>query len=242
MEPLHYKNAKFYSMKLLVFDTSTSILGIALLQGEKTSFIQEEGGAQASETLIPLIAHILQQDSLKITDLDAIAFGCGPGAFTGLRTACSVAQGLAMGAQLPVIPIVTLLAGAEEARLKQAALNNYIGASEVLVQLDARMNEWYWAHYTWSPENAWQTIAEPALSSPEVLQAYIQNVAQNKAPVNQLTQVTVEGPQLQGMLSLAKHAWENQQTVTPDQALPLYLRNKVALTTAEREALHKSKV
>lgn len=222
-------------MKLLSFDTSTSMMGIALLNGEKTAFIEEEGGAQASDGLIPSIARLLQQENVQITDLDAIAFGCGPGAFTGLRTACSVAQGLAMGANLPVIPIVTLLAGAEQARLKRAQQEDNMPTYEALVQLDARMNEWYWAHYVWTPQNAWQTIAEPTLSASEHLEAYIQN----KSPKNLLT---IDAPQLEGMLSLAKAAWQNKQTVSPDQALPLYLRNKVALTTAERQALHANKV
>lgn len=219
-------------MKLLVFDTSTNEMGIAVRNGHKIFQMQEEGGARASETILPRISQLMQQAQLNITDLDTLAFGCGPGAFTGLRASCSVAQGLAMGAGLTVIPLITLLCGAEQYRLKQAQEVN--APFDIVVKLDARMNEWYWAHYRWNTQNEWETVIKPTLNTLDDLESYVQQT--QPAHI-----VTINAPQLDGMLSLAQTAWHNQQALPPEQALPLYVRNKVALTTAERLALHLEK-
>src|SRR5437763_14596303 len=101
---------------LLAFDTATERMSIALNARGKTWTREGDGGAQASATLIPAILALLAQAGVALRELDAIAFGRGPGAFTGLRTACSVAQGLAFGANKPVLAIDTLLAVAEDAR------------------------------------------------------------------------------------------------------------------------------
>lgn len=209
-------------MNLLAFDTSTLTLGVALHLGGEVLSREETGGAQASDRLLPLVAEILAQADVALTDLDAIAFGQGPGAFTGLRTACAAAQGLALGAGLPVIPIVTLAAAAEQARLDS-------GANNVIVRLDARMGEWYWAHYRHADTGGWQTVTAPCLTSPEMLDAYIRQAAGCEI-------LDVHGPQLAGMLSLADVACRTGRMMPPEDALPLYIRNKVALTTAEREA------
>lgn len=210
-------------MKILAFDTSTQTLGIALYLYGTSYFYTAEGGAHASDTLIPQIAHLLNSHKIDITDLNAIAFGAGPGAFTGLRTAASVAQGIALGANLPVIPIVTLQAGAQQYLLDNP---NQLPSTNILVQLDARMGEWYWAHYQWQ-NNQWHTLSEPILSTPDVLLTYIEQTQPT-------VQITISDAQMSGMLELAKQAWQRKETVTAEQALPLYLRNKVALTTIER--------
>src|SRR5690348_11811729 len=120
-------------MKLLAFDTSTEVMSIAVAHGAQLWQHTGAGGAQASSTLIPAIQALMAQAGLQFEQLDAIAFGRGPGSFTGLRTACSVAQGLAFGAsarllpganvpsQVRVLPIDTLLAVAEEARCQHGA-------------------------------------------------------------------------------------------------------------------------
>jgi len=217
-------------MKLLAFDTSTQTLGVALHCDGQARVVETEGGAHASDALLPLIMQILAENGIRINDLDAIAFGCGPGAFTGLRTACSVAQGLALGAGLPLISIVTLLAAAEQYRLQ---CNPSPDTADLVVRLDARMDEWYWAHYQWK-DLSWHIRTPACLTQPQELQAYLDQ----HQPLHLLTMTT---PQMTGMLSLAEQAWQKNDLITPEQALPLYLRNKVALTTAERIALHAGK-
>ncbi len=124
-------------LNLLALDTSTDQLSVAVQRADGQRFAHTgAGGAQASATLIPAVQALLAQAGLSLSDLRAIAFGRGPGSFTGLRTACSVAQGLAWGAGVPVLPIDTLLAVAEAARSAH-------GATHVLALLDARMNEVY---------------------------------------------------------------------------------------------------
>ena len=101
-------------LKLLAFDTSTDRMSIALTDGARVWQHSGPGGALASTTLLPAILALLAEADLTLGQLDAVAFGRGPGSFTGLRTACSVAQGLAFGANqgagIPVLPIDTLRA------------------------------------------------------------------------------------------------------------------------------------
>ena len=135
----------------LAFDTATEHLSIALQVHGRVWSHEGPGGAQASVTLIPAILDLLAQAGVALRDLDAIAFGRGPGAFTGLRTACSVAQGLAFGADLPVLPIDTLLAVAEDARRMRGAPP----IDDVWVAMDARMGEIYAAHALFG-DGAWR--------------------------------------------------------------------------------------
>ncbi|RZL04754.1 MAG: tRNA (adenosine(37)-N6)-threonylcarbamoyltransferase complex dimerization subunit type 1 TsaB, partial [Rubrivivax sp.] len=101
---------------LLAFDTSTSELSVAVTARGQVWEHTGPGGAQASSTLIPTVQALLRDAGVTLAELDAIAFGRGPGSFTGLRTACAVAQGLGFGADVPLLPVDTLLAVAEDAR------------------------------------------------------------------------------------------------------------------------------
>ena len=141
-------------LKFLAFDTSTERMSVALTDGVRVWQHSGPGGAQASTTLIPAILALLAEAGLALGALDAIAFGRGPGSFTGLRTACAVAQGLALGARegagLPVLPIDTLMAVAEEARFQQASaagLPSGDAPFRVTALLDARMDEMYVQSY-----------------------------------------------------------------------------------------------
>src|SRR3569833_366576 len=127
-------------MNLLAFDTSTETLSIAVATGAAVLEHTGAGGAQASAALIPTIQQLLARAGSGRAARDAIAFGRGPGSFTGLRTAAAVAQGLGFGAGVPVLAIDTLLAVAEEA-------NALAGATKVVTVLDARMDEVYVAAY-----------------------------------------------------------------------------------------------
>src|SRR5438046_2091586 len=124
-------------MNLLAFDTSTEHLSVAVQRGDAGArpplVYQGAGGAQASSTLIPAIQRLLAEAGLRLAELDAIVFGRGPGSFTGLRTACSVAQGLSFGSGVPVLPVDTLLAVVEDA-------HGRAGVEQVVALLDARMD------------------------------------------------------------------------------------------------------
>jgi tRNA threonylcarbamoyladenosine biosynthesis protein TsaB len=222
-------------MPLLAFDTSTDTLSIAVGDGAQVWLHSGAGGAQASTTLIPAILALLAQAGLRLDQLDAIAFGSGPGSFTGLRTACSVAQGLAFGAGKPVLPIDTLMAVAEEARMQH-------GVQQVQALLDARMDEIYTGFYAYA-QGRWQQRADFQLLRPEaVLQEEGWALAGNALAVYADRIPPSSGPRYAvlptaaAMLRLAPALLAAGQAVPADQALPRYIRDKVAQTTDERMA------
>ncbi len=224
-------------MKLLAFDTSTETMSIAVGHGSGVWQHTGAGGAQASSSLIPAILSLMQQAGLQLSELDAIAFGRGPGSFTGLRTACSVAQGLAWGAGLKVLPVDTLLAVAAQARHEH-------GAQRIVAALDARMDEMYVARYDFSLHSA--PDAEPELMRPEVLEvppgwALAGNVFQ--AYSSRFATGLADGvpqyealPLAPAMLRLAPAMLAAGRAVSAELALPRYIRDKVAKTTEERAA------
>jgi len=230
-------------MNFLGIDCSTDRLSLALSHGSQRWQHDGEGGAKASSTLIPAIMALLAEAQLQLSDLDAIAFGRGPGAFTGLRTACAVAQGLALGAQLPLLPIDNL------ALLAQTA---HSLSPRVLSVLDARMGQVYVAAYEHSPEG-WRCVLPPSLSQPEDLDipaswrdqdfvlasnAHALYAESFSACLRQGGVALEAWPQALALLDLAAFAWGRGEAVAPADALPLYVRDKVALTSAERAA-HK---
>lgn len=243
-------------MPLLAFDTSTDVMSIAVGGTDAGAPRQWQhtaaGGAQASSTLIPSILALMAQAGLGFGDLEVIAFGCGPGAFTGLRTACSVAQGLAFGAAMPagrpalqVLPVDSLLALAEEARLQCAPQS---GALRVLAMLDARMDEIYAGAYAFDGRE-WHTCQDLQVRPPEALQLPAQWQGQDvllagnvfaaygeRLPFTAALQRCTALPTAAAMLRLAPSLLARGLAVAPDQALPTYIRDKVAQTTSERAA------
>ena len=229
-------------MKLLAFDTSTDSMSLALTDGVRTWQHTGPGGAQASSTLIPAILELLGQAGLALADLDALVFGRGPGSFTGLRTACSVAQGLALGARLPVLPLDTLMAVAEEARFQHEGAQAAAGL-QVTALLDARMDEMYVQRFA-CDAGRWTSLADCALMRPEnlpldpadsLLAGNVFGVYAARLPVfpDNLPRLTAL-PTAAAMLRLAPALLAAGQGVPASQALPLYVRDKVALTTEER--------
>jgi len=228
-------------MNLLAFDTSTDTLSIAVQHGMEVWQHQGPGGAQASASLIPTVRTLMAQAGLSFDTLDAIVFGRGPGSFTGLRTACAVAQGLAFGARggrgVPVLPVDTLLAVAEEARQQQ-------GCTQVVAVLDARMDEVYHARCEWhETEGQWHTDADFGLGAPQSVEApagwtvagnartaYGERLAPMASHVQALPTATA-------LLRLAPSLLAAGGGVAASDALPRYIRDKVAKTTAERDAL-----
>jgi tRNA threonylcarbamoyladenosine biosynthesis protein TsaB len=242
---------------LLAFDTSTELLAVALHAAGRSWQVQAEGGARASATLLPQIEALLAQAGLAWRDLGHIAFGRGPGAFTGLRTACAVAQGLGLGLGLPLLPIDSLLIVAEDARLQYAASTPEGPEMDLGVAMDARMDEAYAGRYRWHAGD-WQVLHAPALYTlPALEQAWRGFGLPSGLPSGPQwvagTALDAFGARLvlppgtrrcaptqdraQALLRLALRAAAAGLAVDAAAALPLYLRDKVAQTTAEREAL-----
>ena len=231
-------------MKLLAFDTSTELISIAVTRpvngAARVWSHTGAGGAQASSGLIPAIETLMAEAELTFEELNAIAFGRGPGSFTGLRTACAVAQGLGFGAGVPLLPVDTLLAVAEEARLLQAPQATRL---RVLALLDARMDELYAAPYDYA-DGRWQQRSDFRLCKPEQVNAQdIEALAGNVfAEYGVRLPVPAEVPSWQAlptagaMLRLAPALLDEGNAVAAELALPRYIRDKVALTTEERAA------
>lgn len=223
-------------MKLLAFDTSTETLSIAVRAGADAPVLERigPGGAQSSAALIPAITDLLDHAGLALAELDAIVFGRGPGSFTGLRTAAAVAQGLGFGSGVPVLPVDTLLAVAEEAWA-------LAGAGQVVAMLDARMGEVYFACYERAGDG-WRTVRPPALGRPEdaqlppgwaiagnVLDLYGARLPPASPRITAL-------PTAPALLRLAPALLADGTAHGAAEALPLYIRDKVAQTTEERAA------
>jgi tRNA threonylcarbamoyladenosine biosynthesis protein TsaB len=225
-------------MKILALDTSTEYLSLALWHDRALLVRELLAGQKHSELVLPLVGELLAEAGLKLTDLDGIAFGAGPGSFTGLRIGCGVAQGLAFGANLPVVGICTLEALAQEA-----------GASRIITCLDARMQEVYHAAYE-RDDAGLREIWSPGLyPPPQVPPAQgsgwcgIGSGWDNFGPALDVvygTQVErkIAGafPRARHMAELAAPRFARGEGKPPHEAAPLYVRNKVALTIKERKA------
>ena len=232
---------------LLAIDSSTEAMSIALSRDGATWLFEGEGGAQASQRLLPEVLALLQRAGVSLRDLDAVGFGRGPGAFTGLRSACSVAQGLALGAGKPVLALDSLLLVAQDAHDEWGD-----AAADCWVAMDARMEEVYAAHYRFE-QGRWSELAGPRLCRPEALQtawaaspprcvagsalaAFGDRLATGGALRRPATHSRAHA-----LARLAEAAWRGGAAIDAALALPVYLRDKVAQTTAEREAAQRAK-
>ncbi len=228
-------------MNLLALDTSTEFLSLALTKDDRIFTHYQAAGSAASQLVLPQIQVLLDSANIKLKDLDGIAFGAGPGAFTGVRIASGVAQGLGFGANLPVVGINTLTALAETS-----------GKQKVIVCLDARMGEIY--HAALIKQNGiWVEISATKVCKPQdapTLQGndwfgagsgwapyaedltliYGQNLSLDLP--NILEDFT---PTAEAILRLAQPVFEAGQAKPAAEAMPIYIRNRVALTTVERE-------
>lgn len=221
---------------ILALETSTEIASVALLRGQQISARESVGAQMHSQTVLNMLQDLLQEAGITLAQCDALAFGAGPGSFTGVRTACGLAQGLAFGANVPVVPVVSLLAMAEAARAAGAG-------DAILAVLDARMGEVYWAQYQY--DDGWQIVVPPMLSkAAEVKPQGLVEVCGNglSAYPEEFTQLgNVERhpammPHAVHVARLAAASVEQGQILHARDAQPLYLRNKIALTTKERLA------
>jgi tRNA threonylcarbamoyladenosine biosynthesis protein TsaB len=222
-------------LNLLAFDTSTDVLSVAVQPTGGAAVLERTGpgGPQASASLIPTVQELLAQAGLALGGLDAIVFGRGPGSFTGLRTACAVAQGLGFGSGVAVLPLDTLLAIAEDARHAH-------GCTRVVAVLDARMDEVYSARYEY--DAGWHTVQAPVLGAPEhVVVPAGWALAGNAIALHDARLPASQGryaamPTAAALLRLAPAALAAGPAQPAASALPLYVRDKVAQTVDERAA------
>lgn len=220
---------------ILAIETSSELASAALLRDGVVTSAEAAGVLTHSQSILPMVQSLLADAGIKLADCDAIAFGSGPGSFTGVRTACGIAQGLAYGSNLPVVSTVTLLALAQACHAKT-------GARDVLAVLDARMGEVYWAQYKF--DQTWQIVVPPTLSAPvdvlpigEVvacgngLNAYAAEFSLRTFFSEELKDWV---PHAAYIAHLGAIAFAQGLGVPAMAAEPLYLRNKIALTTNER--------
>ena len=224
------------ALNLLALESASENCSVALWCDGRQFVRRAASSHPHSEVLVTLVRTIVSDAGITLRQLDAIAFGMGPGAFTGLRLACGIAQGLALGLHVPVVPVSTLLAMAHGTE-----------GDRVLTMLDARMGQVYLAAYVrsasgWSVEiqPALHDLASlPALSSPQWLpvgsgaELYASRLGE-VWPDRLLPVRYGVIPDAGSVAALAVQDFLQHRAIPADQAVPLYLRNKVALTRAER--------
>ena len=227
---------------LLAIDTATDICSVALARGERVTEHKEAVGQKHSERILPMVRELLRESALQLGDCDAIAFGSGPGAFTGLRIACGIVQGLAFGAGRPVVAVGNL------AGLALAASETSPGARTILVAIDARMQEAYWALYTIDADSLTE-VSAPALASAAELIEICRRHAPDLVAGNAMRSFPEAATRLACVVApdacasagsiarLAVKKFAGGGAVAAELAAPVYVRNRVALTIDERRAV-----
>jgi tRNA threonylcarbamoyladenosine biosynthesis protein TsaB len=255
---LEFRTIRSMALNLLALETSSSRCGVALLRDDGTrvdvKMLEHEGREEHAERLLPMATALLEKAGLTPKSLNAVAFGQGPGGFTGLRVACGVAQGMAMALDIPVIGIVSHHAAAQQvaARPDQA----------IVVALDARMGEVYLAVYRRldgaSEETRWQILQAPILVAATEVVPWVEYHAEQWSriagirlspvlagdawltyggqmfPPADWRRFDVLRPDSPAVARLALQAWRRGEAIDPEHAAPLYVRDKVAFTTDER--------
>lgn len=224
-------------MKFIAFDTSTEWCSAALWQDGDCAFRAVHAGQRHSDLLVPMVMELLAEADLALCDLDGLAHGMGPGSFTGLRIACGVAQGLALGAGLPVLGVSTLEALAEES-----------GGERVAACLDARMHEVYAGLYQRQGEG-WECLAGPLVCPPAVAplpgevgyvgvgSGFAAYPALAERFAGRLARIdAVALPHARAIARLAAPRFARGEGRPAEAAEPLYIRDRVALKIHERIA------
>ncbi|MFZ2540992.1 MAG: tRNA (adenosine(37)-N6)-threonylcarbamoyltransferase complex dimerization subunit type 1 TsaB [Gallionella sp.] len=231
-------------MRVLALETSTEYCSVALWQDGVVTGHSELVGQKHSENLMEMLNLVLHEAGVRLVHIDGIAFGMGPGSFTGVRIACGVTQGLALGANLPVTGVSTLLALAEAS-----------GKSRVIAALDARMSELYLAAYE-KCDGIWITVVEPCMCKPEDAPMLpckewfgvgsgfaVHGAALGERYADQLQGVDGGAiPQAEAIAVLGAAQFVLGHGVDAAAALPLYIRDRVALKTSEREQQASAKL
>ena len=236
--------------RILAIDTSTAWCSVALSLGDETPILRHElVSAGASQLVLPWVQTLLEQANMKLNELDAIAVGIGPGAFTGVRLGVAAVQGLAISCDLPIVAVTSVDAIA--AQLSKTHNFELAKPRIFVIAIDARMDEIYWAKYA-SPiqkEDLPKRVGDIHLSKPEELDLTdIQFLAGSALTVygerlfaKTITPLpsTALDDQIHlsalGVLVIAKQALKEGRQINVRQLEPLYVRDKVALTTQERQ-------
>lgn len=243
------------ALHILSLETSSAWCGVALLRAAGPGAVdilsrEHQGVQEHSARLLPMVEEILDQAGIGRLQLDAIAFGQGPGGFTGLRVACGVAQGLGFALERPVIPVVSHAAVAEQVPDP--------GPRPLVVAMDARMQEIYLAVYRRLAPDGLECLMAPQLVAGEGLEPWLRERLAGMEGGASLRpwlggdaahaypevfagfgadeRAAVQRPTAAAVARLAHGAYLRNEWVGPEQAAPLYVRDKVAFTTAEREA------
>ena len=227
-------------MKILAIETATDACSAALLQDNEIAVEYELAPRKHTQLILPMVEKLLANAQLSMGNLDAIAFGQGPGAFTGLRIAAGVTQGLALSADLPVIPISTLAAMAQQSHQQHQA-------DHILVALDARINEVYWGEYI-AVDGLVALSGKEQVILPEAIESITENqwigVGSGWQAYPEALAEKAEGhlehiyvdltPSAEFIARLAFSEYRQGNMLAAEDAQPIYLRNKVADTIAER--------
>lgn len=224
-------------LNVLCVDTSTEACSVAVLcQNEKQQVVTDQfmfAPREHTTKILPTVQAVLQQADLKLADIDVVAYGRGPGSFTGVRIGISIAQGLAYGIEKPMVGVSTLQAMAQQAYKEEQV-------SDVYAAIDARMGEVYFAHYQLHNE-LMVLVEQEVVIKPDALLALALDVAKNSVLVgsgwgaypqlieyfNISKKLDIEFPSAKHMLDQVVYCIEHSLTVLPELATPVYLRDKV---------------
>ncbi len=222
-------------MNILAIETSSTACSVALYAQNKIIALHKIAPMQHAQMTLPLIDELLLANNIQIKQIDAIALGCGPGSFTGIRIATSIAQGIGYALNIPLIPISSLAA------LAQAAYDS-LGWKKLYVAIDARIQEIYWALYQVNSEGLvelkdTENMSVPAALIPIKEWSCVGNAWQNYA--DQLSfQPSISDanclPTAAAVLKLAIPLFKQQKWCSADAVLPVYLRNEVATKSKKR--------
>ncbi len=233
---------KPHPVKILALDTTQEYCSVALSVDDALIWREELAPRSHTELILPQVQAVLAEAELRLNQLDALAFGRGPGSFTGLRIAAGVVQGLALGADLPVAPVSSLAA------MAQGFYRENSTATHINAAFDARIGEVYWGNYALI-EGIMQSMGDEAVSAPDDLllpatggwyaigsgwAAYPQ--MQHRLAARLVKTIPETAPLARDIIPLADKIFRAQQAVSAEQALPVYLRQKVARTIRERTA------
>lgn len=220
------------SIKILALDTATEACSAALIHNDEIIYRYQLVPRQHTHLILPMLQSLLDEAGLSLAQLDAIAFGRGPGSFTGVRIATSVVQGIAFATDLPVVPISTLQA------LAQGAWRE-LQIKQVLVAIDARMDEIYWGAYQLGADNIMLPACSEIVCAPADIKipndlSFI-GVGSGWDSYHEIMQYKIKlekwlperCPHARDIAALAAIDFKNGKAVNAEQALPVYLRDQV---------------